>query len=96
MPSHRQRRKSFGGKEEVSVEEQREKKGGQKAGYVIKIEREWERERTAAAVRQRGRKRRRGKEKFKEAEKIEISVRKKENEGNVVFISKLKEIFSCC
>lgn len=35
------------------MEEQREKKGGQKAGCVIKIEREWERERTAAAVRDR-------------------------------------------
>lgn len=60
-------RKSFGGKEEVSVEEQREKKGGQKAGYVIKIEKEWERESTAAAVRDGEEERDGIGEKFKEA-----------------------------
>lgn len=53
MPSHRRRGNHSVEKKEVSVEEQREKKGGQKAGYVIKIEREWERESTAAAVRDR-------------------------------------------
>lgn len=60
-------RKSFGGKEEVSAEEQREKKGGQKAGCVIKIEREWERERRAAAVRDREEERETQTEEFKQA-----------------------------
>lgn len=38
-------------------EKQREWKGGQKAGDVIKIESEWERERKAAAERERKEKR---------------------------------------
>lgn len=82
-------RKSFGGKEEVSAEEQREKKGGQKAGYVIKIEREWERERRAAAVRDREEERETEKERNLSRQDGGNSKRE-ENEGNIVLVSKIK------
>lgn len=72
------------------MEEQRETKGGQRAGYVIKIEREWER--TAAAVREREEEREAEKKRKREikggkTEKMESSERRMRE---TVLISKIK------